>query len=358
MEFIDILKTAIEKRASDIHLLVGQPPMIRFQGEITPLVDFPELSAEESKRLIYSILYDDQKQRFEENLELDCSFEVKALSRFRVNVLMQKNGVEIVLRVVSSKVPEPESIGLTPAICELAELPRGLVLVTGPTGSGKTTTLACLIQMINEKYYRHILTIEDPIEFVYEPNKSIIRQREVGQSTRSFSHALRSALRQDPDVILIGEMRDLETISLALTASETGHLCFATLHTTNGAQTIDRIVDVFPPLQQQQVRIQLSSVLKAVVCQTLLPRQDGEGRIAAREIMIVTPAISNLIREGKTHMISNAIETGAKFGMVTLDKALIELVGSGLVSVEDACAKAQNPEIVRSGKTGTAAMAY
>lgn len=358
MEFIDILKAAVNKEASDIHLMIGKPPMVRYRGEIVPLVEFPELTGEESKRLIYSILYDDQKQRFEENLELDCSFEVKNLSRFRVNVLMQKNGVEAVLRIISSKIPDPESLKLPSAITELADLPRGLVLVTGPTGSGKSTTLACLIQIINQKYSHHILTIEDPIEFVYEPVNSVIRQREVGQSTRSFNNALRSALRQDPDVILVGEMRDLETISLAITAAETGHLCFGTLHTTDAAQTIDRVVDVFPPSQQQQVRVQLSSVLRGVICQTLLPRQDTEGRIAAREVMIVTPAVSNLIREGKTHMIQNAIETGAKFGMITLDKALIELVKSGLISVDDACAKAHSPEVVRSGKMPGGAMVY
>lgn len=358
MEFIDILKAAVDKEASDIHLMIGKPPMVRFRGEIVPLIDFGEVTPEESKRLIYSILYDDQKQRFEENLELDCSFEVKNLARFRVNVLMQKNGVEAVLRIISSKIPDPDSLKLPSAIIELADMPRGLVLVTGPTGSGKSTTLACLIQIINQKYNHHILTIEDPIEFVYEPVNSVIRQREVGQSTRSFSSALRSALRQDPDVILVGEMRDLETISLALTAAETGHLCFGTLHTTDASQTIDRVVDVFPPSQQQQVRVQLSSVLKAVVCQTLLPRHDVEGRIAAREIMVVTPAVSNLIREGKTHMIANAIETGGKFGMITLDKALIELVKSGVISVEDACAKAHNPDAVRAGKAAGSTVAY
>lgn len=358
MEFFDILKAAVDKEASDIHILIGKPPMVRYRGEIMPLVEFPDISAEESKRLIYSILYDDQKQKFEENLELDCSFEIKGLSRFRVNVLMQKNGVESVLRIIPSKIPEPESLRLSPAITDLTNLPRGLVLVTGPTGSGKTTTLACLVQLVNMKYYHHILTVEDPIEFIYEPVNSIIRQREVGQSTRSFQNALRAALREDPDVILVGEMRDLETISLAITAAETGHLCFGTLHTTDAAQTIDRIIDVFPPSQQQQVRIQLSSVLKGVVCQTLLPRADNEGRIAAREIMIVTSAISNLIREGKTHMIKNAIETGVKFGMTTLDKALIQLVKSGLVTLEDACAKAADPDTVRAGKAGAQPVAY
>jgi len=355
MEFIDVLKAGVDRGASDIHIVIGKPPMIRLKGEIIPLNDFSVITADESKRIIYSILYDDQKQKFEETFELDCSFEIKGLSRFRVNVLKQRNGVEAVLRIISSKIPQPESLRLPPAITCLTDLPRGLVLVTGPTGSGKSTTLACLIQTINEKYSHHILTIEDPIEFVYEPVNSVIRQREVGQQTKSFSNALRSALREDPDVILVGEMRDLETISLALTAAETGHLCFGTLHTTDAAQTIDRVIDVFPPAQQQQVRVQLSSVLRAVICQTLLPRQDGEGRIAAREIMVVTPGISNLIREGKTHMINNSIETGSKFGMITLDKALIELVKSGMISVEDACAKSNNPDLVRAGKAPTSA---
>ncbi len=358
MEFIDILQEAVLLNASDVHLLIGKPPMIRMRGEILPLKKFPVLTAEETKRLIYSILYDDQKQKFEEHLELDCSFAIKDLARFRVNVLKQRNGVECVLRVISSKIPTPDALRLPPAIIELINLPRGLILVTGPTGSGKSTTLACLIQLINEKFTDHILTIEDPIEFVYESANSIIRQREVGQSTHSFQNALRSALRQDPDVILVGEMRDLETISLAITAAETGHLCFGTLHTTDAAQTVDRIIDVFPTSQQQQVRVQLSTVLRAVVCQTLLPRKETDERIAAREIMIVTPAISNLIREGKTHMIPNAIETGGKFGMISLDKALIDLVKSGLITNEDAVAKANNPDTVRSGKVAVSGFTY
>jgi twitching motility protein PilT len=352
MEMIDILKAAVDKEASDIHIVIGMRPMIRSRGEIVPLRDFPQISAEESRRLIYSILYDDQKQRFEETKDMDCAFEIKKLSRFRVNVLLQINGVEAVLRIVSSKIPDPETIRLAPSVVSLADLPRGLVLVTGPTGSGKSTTLASLIQLVNQKYSRHILTIEDPIEFVHEPVCSIVRQREVGQSTQSFASALRAALREDPDVIMVGEMRDLETISLAITAAETGHLCFGTLHTSDAPQTIDRIIDVFPPSQQHQVRTQLSNSLKAVISQSLLPRKDTDGRIAAREIMIVTPAISNLIREGKTHMIVNQIETGGKFGMITMDKALLELVRSGLVSIDDACAQASNPEALRAGKAG------
>ncbi len=349
---LDILKAAVERKASDIHMVIGKPPMIRVKGELTPLPDLPVVTAQESKRLIYSILYDDQKQAFEEKLELDCSFAVPNLARFRVNVLLEKDGVEAVLRVISSSIPAPEELNFPPAMVQLADLPRGLILVTGPTGCGKSTTLAVLIDIVNRKRHDHILTIEDPVEFVYEPKNCIVRQREVGNQTHSFAEALKHALRQDPDVILVGEMRDLETISLAITAAETGHLCFATLHTTDAAQTVDRMIDVFPASQQQQVRIQLSNSLKAVICQVLLPRLDGKGRIAAREIMIVTPAIANLIREGKTHMIYNAIETGAKFGMIPLDKALVELVKQNLVSLEDAVAKAHNPEAVKSGRTG------
>ena len=347
MEMLDIIKTAIEANASDIHLLIGKPPMIRRHGQVIPLVQFPVLTAEKSKELIYSMLYEDQIQRFEESLELDSSFEIPHVSRFRVNVLRQKNGVEAVLRVISSGIPDPKSLGLTAPIINLTKLPRGLVLVTGPTGCGKTTTLACLIEIINQTRKEHILTIEDPIEFVYESKGCIVRQREVGANTLSFNNALKHALRQDPDVILVGEMRDLETISLAISAAETGHLVFATLHTQDAPQTVDRIIDVFPPHQQQQVRTQLSTSLQAVICQQLLPRADGKGRVAAREVMIVTPAVSNLIREGKTHMIYSAIETGMKFGMMTMDTHLAMLVKERLVLPEEALSKAQNPEQLR-----------
>ncbi|MCX5781743.1 MAG: type IV pilus twitching motility protein PilT [Elusimicrobia bacterium] len=349
MVMINILKTAVQKGASDVHMVIGRPPMVRIRGSVTSLDDFPVLTKDSSKDLIYSILTDFQKSKFEESMELDCSFSLQGVSRFRVNVLQQKNGVEAVLRVISSRIPTPEEIDLNPVILQFAELPRGLVLVTGPTGSGKSTTLACLINIINQKRHEHILTIEDPIEYVYEGLNCIVRQREVGEQTKSFHSALRTALRQDPDIVLIGEMRDLETISAALTIAETGHLAFATLHTTDAAQTVDRIIDVFPPHQQQQVRVQLSTTLKVVVSQTLLPKSDGFGRVAAREIMVVTPAISNLIREGKTHQIYSAIETGGKFGMISLDRALLELVEGNLISKEDAIAKAQNPEYVRSG---------
>lgn len=347
MEIIDILKVAVQKGTSDIHLVIGKPPIVRVDGDLQPLTDFPVLTAEESRRLIYTLLSDHQRARFEQDWELDLSVTVDNVSRFRVNVLQEKKGIEAVLRVISNHIPTAEELQLPQAVTDLADLPRGLVLVTGPTGSGKSTTLACLINRINERHKGHILTVEDPIEFVYENKNCVIRQRELGQQTQSFAAALKHALRQDPDVVLIGEMRDLETIAAALTVAETGHLVFGTLHTTDAAQTIDRIIDVFPGHQQQQVRTQLSNTLKAVVGQTLLPRAAGKGRVAAREIMIVTPAISNLIREGKTHQIYGAIDTGARVGMVSLDKSLAELARKGIISTEAALAKANRPELIR-----------
>ena len=342
MELVEILKQAVGAGASDIHLVIGRPPMMRVDGEIAEIPGFNPISADESKRLIYSILYEEQRAKFEENWELDCSFAVKGFARFRVNVLLQRNGVESVMRVISSVIPTPEQLRLTPAITNFANLPRGLVLVTGPTGSGKSTTLACIMELINQKFSHHILTVEDPIEFVYESKKAIFRQREVGQNTKSFGNALKGALRQDPDVILVGELRDLETISLAITAAETGHLCFGTLHTKDAPSTIDRIVDVFPPHQQTQIRVQLSVTIQGVVSQLLLPRLDGQGRIATREIMVTTPAISNLIREGKNHMLYGAIDTGAKAGMVSMDQSLASLVKQGMISIEEAAKRAHS----------------
>ena len=347
MELVEVLKTAVQSGASDIHIVVGKPPMMRLQGEIAEIPGFPVINAEESKRMVYSILYEEQRARFEENWELDCSFAVSGLARFRVNVFLQKNGLEAVMRVITSKIPTPEQLRLSKAVIDMADLPRGLVLVTGPTGSGKSTTLAALMELINQKYTSNVLTIEDPIEFVYESKRCIFRQREVGQNTKSFANALKSALRQDPDVILIGEMRDLETIALAITAAETGHLCFGTLHTQDCPSTIDRIIDVFPPHQQTQIRVQLAVTLMGVVSQILVPRRDAEGRVAAREIMVMTPAISNLIREGKTHMIYGAIDTGAKFGMISMDKSLSELVRQGLIAPEEALTRAHSPEVFK-----------
>lgn len=347
MELIEILTQAVHVKASDIHIVVDKPPMVRVNGFIRPLPNYPVLTSEDTKMLIYSMLYQDQIARFEERLELDMSYFIPGLSRFRVNVLSQKNGIEAAIRLIPSKIPSPLEIRLSDAILSLTKLPRGLILVTGPTGTGKTTTLASMINVINMERYEHILTIEEPIEYVYEHKKCIVRQREVGINTNSFPEALKHALRQDPDVILVGEMRDLETISLTLTAAETGHLVFSTLHTQDAPQTIDRIIDVFPPHQQHQVRAQLAATLKGVISQKLLPRADGKGRVAAREVMIVTPAISNLIREGKTHQIYASLETGMKFGMHTLETSLAELVRDKIIRIEDAFAKANNPDLLR-----------
>lgn len=361
MELVEMLKAAVQAGSSDIHLVIGKPPLMRVNGEMAEIPGFTKITADESKRLIYSILYEEQRAKFEETWELDCSFAVTGLSRFRVNVFLQKNGVEAVMRVISSKIPTAEQLRLQKSITDLADLPRGLVLVTGPTGSGKSTTLAVIMEMINNKYSNNILTVEDPIEFVYESKKSVFRQREIGQNTKSFASALKSALRQDPDVILIGELRDLETMQLAITAAETGHLCFGTLHTQDAPSTIDRIIDVFPPHQQAQIRVQLAVVLSAVVCQQLVTRKDGEGRVAAREIMIMTPAISNMIREGKTHMIYGALDTGAKHGMIPMDKSLAELVRTGMISPEEGLQRANNQETFKqlagiTGRSGSSMM--
>src|SRR5262245_58900899 len=283
MDLVQVLKSAVDQGCSDVHIVVGKPPMMRKNGEIKPVdAALPALNSEETKELIYSVLYEDQQARFEENLELDCSHDIPGVSRLRINVLMTRNGVASALRRIGSKIPPPGARGVTPAMLDLAALPRGMVLVTGPTGSGKSTTLACLIERANQTRSEHILTIEDPIEFVYEPKKSIVRQRVVGQNTRSFLNALRSALREDPDIILVGEMRDYDTIGLAVTAAETGHLCFGTLHTQDAASTVARIIDVFPPHQQAQIRVQVANSLRAVVSQILLPRRAGKGRVAVR----------------------------------------------------------------------------
>ncbi|MCX5791065.1 MAG: type IV pilus twitching motility protein PilT [Elusimicrobia bacterium] len=344
-DMVTILKSAVQQGSSDIHICVNKPPMMRLNGQMMPVAEgLPVLTSEEAKALIYSTLYDEQRAKFEKDWELDCSFAVTGVSRFRLNVLVARNGVEAVMRVIPSIIPTPEQLGLPPSVTGLAGIPKGLVLVTGPTGSGKSTTLAALINQINIKQKKHILTVEDPIEFTYEPQACVVRQREVGQHTKSFNNALRAALREDPNVILVGEMRDLETIQLTITAAETGHLTFATLHTQDAPSTVDRIIDVFPPHQQTQVRVQLAASLQGVVSQILLPRADGKGRVAAREVMIMTPAIANIIREGKTHLIYSAIETGAKFGMMPMDRALSLLVIQNQISFEVAVAKAHDKE--------------
>ncbi|MFH1726202.1 MAG: type IV pilus twitching motility protein PilT [Elusimicrobiota bacterium] len=343
LKLLDILKAAVAKGASDVHLVVGRPPLIRVGGEIVPLDGAQTVTRDESRRLIYSVLYEYQRTRFEDAWELDCSLNVPDVSRFRVNVYRQRKGLGAVLRVIPSKIPTPEQIGLPPAVIRTTREARGFVLVTGPTNSGKSTTMASLVQAINAAQRKTVLTVEDPIEFVHRDAKSIVIQREVGQHTKSFAEALRHAMRQDPDVIMIGEMRDLETISLAMTAAETGHLCFATLHTQDAPTSIDRIVDVYAPEQQQQARVQLSMVLKAVVSQTLLPRLDGKGRVCAREVMVATPAVRNLIRQGKIHMLHGVIESSARSGMITMDQHLAHLVKNGVVSRDEALAKARDP---------------
>jgi twitching motility protein PilT len=343
-ELTEVLKAAVARGASDVHLVPGKPPMVRLHGEILPLEGLPALQGDETKKMIYSILYEDQRARFEESWELDTSLAVPGVSRFRVNVYNQRKGTGAVLRVIPANIPSPQEIGLMPSVLNLLKEPRGLVLVTGPTGSGKSTTLASLVDTINKTQRKTILTVEDPIEFVYEDQQSVILQREVGQQTKSFAAGLRHALRQDPDIIMVGEMRDLETISLAISAAETGHLCFATLHTQDAPTSVDRIIDVFPPHQQQQIRVQVSTTLKAVVSQVLMPRKDGKGRVCSREVMTMTSAVGSLIRDGKTHMLYGAIESGAKFGMISMDQHLAFLLKQGLISMEDALVKAHDPQ--------------
>lgn len=347
MDLAELLQYAVQYGASDLHLTVGRPPMVRISGRLIPSGYETELTPDEAKNLIYSILTDDQKARFEEEHELDFSIGIPGVSRFRVNVFMQRSCVAGVFRAIGENIPTVEDLGLSAAIRELALLPRGLVVVTGPTGSGKSTTLAAMLNLVNQQKEAHIVTIEDPIEFVHAHARCTVNQRELGHDTHSFPRALKSVLREDPNVILVGEMRDLETIAAALTLAETGHLVLSTLHTQDAAQTVDRIIDVFPPYQQEQIRVMLASSLKGVISQILLPRADGQGRVAAREVMVVTPAISAIIREGKTHQIYSAIQTGTRDGMCTMEKSLAELCVAGVISQEDALSKANHPQEIR-----------
>ncbi|MBE9155341.1 type IV pilus twitching motility protein PilT [Nodosilinea sp. LEGE 06152] len=343
----DLMEEVIERGGSDLHLSAGLPPYIRISGKLTPTEHEP-MTPESCQRLIFSMLNNTQRKQLEQTWELDCSYGVKGLARFRVNVYKDRGTYAACLRALSSKIPSMETLGLPNIVRELSEKPRGLILVTGPTGSGKSTTLASMINNINMTRPEHILTVEDPIEFVYEPIKSLIHQRQIGEDTKSFANALRAALREDPDVILVGEMRDLETISLAISAAETGHLVFGTLHTSSAAQTVDRMIDVFPPEQQQQIRVQLSGSLVAVLSQTLVPKANvkpGEyGRVMAQEIMVITPAIANMIREGKTPQIYGAIQTGGKLAMQTLEKVLADLYKAGTISFEAAMSKTSRPD--------------
>ncbi|MGE0491812.1 MAG: type IV pilus twitching motility protein PilT [Vulcanimicrobiota bacterium] len=331
----DLLRTTVERGASDLHLTVGLPPVLRINGKLIP-TEYPRLAPEESKRLVYSILNDKQKEKFEKTWELDCSHGVRGFGRFRVNVFRQRGVVGACLRAISSTVATREELHLPQVIEDIVHRPHGLILVTGATGAGKSTSLACMIDLINREKTFHIITIEDPIEYIHPHKKSMINQREVGQDTLSWANALRGSLREDPDVILIGEMRDQDTISGTLTAAETGHLVFSTLHTSDAAQTVDRIVDVFPPHHQQQIRVQLSSVLEAVFSQQLIPHASGVGRVPAVEVLIATPAMRNLIREGKTQQIYNAIQTGSKHGMQTMEQSLLELVNRKMITQEEA----------------------
>ena len=343
MEISDLLAFTVKNKASDLHLSAGLPPLIRVHGDIRR-INLPAMEHRDVHDMVYDIMNDFQRKIFEDTLECDFSFEVPNLARFRVNTFMQNRGMGAVFRVIPSKVLSLEDLNAPKIFRDISEYPRGIVLVTGPTGSGKSTTLAAMIDYINSNFYSHILTAEDPIEFVHESKKALINQRELGTQTRSFANALKSALREDPDVILVGEMRDLETIRLALTAAETGHLVFGTLHTSSAAKTIDRIVDVFPAGEKEMVRSMLSESLRAVISQSLLKTKDESGRIAAHEIMIGTPAIRNLIRENKIAQINSMIQTGQQHGMQTLDQCLQELVRHGHVSVQEARTKASNKD--------------
>ena len=342
----DLLKELVESRGSDLHISSGLPPVKRVDGNLVRM-DYPPLTSEQVEQLLFPMMSNDQRRRLEQDWELDFSYGIKGMGRFRVNFYKDKGSYAAAFRTITSEAPTLENMNMPPIVTEVAQKPRGLVLVTGPTGSGKSTTLAAMIDYINRTRAEHILTIEDPIEFVHKSKMSVIHQRELGMDTRSFANALKSALREDPDIILVGEMRDHETIALALTAAETGHLVFGTLHTSSASQTIDRIIDVFPQGQQQQIRVQLANSLVAVFAQTLLPKQlpDGtsKGRVMAQEIMIVTPAIANLIRESKAAQIYSTIQTSSESGMQTLEAALANLVNSGLVTVETAMAKSSKP---------------
>jgi twitching motility protein PilT len=339
----ELLELVVKKNGSDLHLAVGIPPVLRIDGDLLA-TSYPALDPQHIQRLVYDILTDEQIQKFESNMELDCSHQLYNISRFRVNVFRDRGNCAAAFRVIPTKIPTVRDLNLPNVVEDLARRPRGLVLVTGPTGSGKSTTLAAMVGQINGERSVHIITIEDPIEYMHSHRKSIINQRELGQDTHSFLNALRSALREDPDVLLVGEMRDQETMKLAITAAETGHLVFSTVHTNSASQTVDRIVDVFPPNEQDQIRVMLSNNLVAVVTQQLLPRAGMPGRIACLEIMVASPAIRNLIREAKAHQITSIIQTNAHLGMQTMDQCLRDYYQRGLITYEDAMARAMNQE--------------
>ncbi len=343
MHLKEILELVVSRKASDLHITSGEPPIIRIDGELVH-TDFPRLSPDDTKTLIYGILNDSQKVRFEQDLELDISLYIPNISRFRVNVHMQKGAVEAAFRSIPMEVPHIDTLGLPEAAWKLARKPNGLVLLTGPTGTGKSTTMAAMVDLINRERRCLIISAEDPIEYLHHNKESVVKQREVGSDTHSFASALKHALRQDPDVLLVGEMRDLETISTTMTAAETGHLVISSLHTPDAAQTIDRLIDVFPPSQQKQVMVQLAGCLQGVLAQILLPLKDGKGRAVATEVMIGTPGVRNVIREHKTHQIPTQIQTGVQHGMHTMDQSLKELVLSGKVRYADALVHVKNAD--------------
>lgn len=349
-----LLDIVVDRNCSDLHICAASEPVVREDGGLKRL-NFEKFTPPITQRMLYEIVSDEQIQRFETTYELDFSYSLpKGRARFRVNMYRDRGAVAAAFRLISSKIPTVRELNLPPILDTLTERPRGLILVTGPTGSGKSTSLAAMINFINMNKAVHIITIEDPIEYLHTHKMSVINQRELGQDTKSFSNALRASLREDPDVLLVGEMRDTETIALAITASETGHLVFATLHTNNAAESIDRIVDVFPPQQQEQIRVQLANNLVAIISQQLLPRASGPGRIPANEVMIATPAIRNLVREGKTHQIPSSIQTSGNVGMFTMDQNLRDLYMKGLITLEDAMSRCQNvEELKKMINTGT-----
>jgi twitching motility protein PilT len=347
LDFAQVLLEVIDRRASDLHITAGAPPMVRVRGRLSALEGYPELTPVETREIVYSILSNSQRQKFENNWQLDFAYQIPRTARFRVNAYFQRAAVAAAFRLIPFEVVPLETLGLPPVVSEFARKPRGLVLVTGPTGSGKSTTLASIVDVINGEREEHIITIEDPIEFLHRHKKCIVNQRELGSDATSFGEALKAALRQDPDVILLGEMRDLETIGTAITAAETGHLVFATLHTQDTPQTIDRIIDAFPAGQQDQIRAQLSVCLQGIMTQTLLPTADGAGRCVAAEILVPTAAVRNLIREAKSHQIYSVLQTGAAHGMQTMDSSLAELVRSGKIARKLAESRAHSPEELR-----------
>ena len=347
MDFIELIKDGTEKKASDIHITVGLPYIYRINGKLTRIGD-EIIKPDITDKIVCEILNENQLNILYEKGELDTSLSSAGTGRFRINIYKQRGSYALAIRIIPLDVPTIDELGLPGIVRDLAMLPRGLILVTGPTGSGKSTTLASMINLMNTEKSYHILTLEDPIEYLHKHNKSMVNQREIGNDSLSFANSLRAALRQDPDVILVGEMRDLETIGIALTAAETGHLVLSTLHTLGSAKTVDRVIDVFPPHQQQQIRIQFASVLQGIISQQLLPRIDGKGRIAAFEIMMATSAIKNLIREDKTHQIDTAVQTGAKFGMQTMDNSLLNIYRSGLISQETLTSQSTNPDILKN----------